>query len=223
MDSARIYQNCQDRLLDLAATLDRDQLASVVPACPDWTVQQVYAHLAGLGADVVRGDVTPPVSDEVTARQVADRAHLDIGSVAAQWRKEAPALLELLRTSKRRRYGLLALDLWHHENDLRGALGLAAQTEDADQLADFPLGGLAKAWPTEGPALRVVATDTGQEWELGEGGALTLSGTAFELARAVTGRRSVRQITAMDWTGGDPAGVAPFLPTLPAPEADLTV
>jgi uncharacterized protein (TIGR03083 family) len=223
MDSARIYENCQGRLLDLAPTLDQGRLATVVPACPDWTVQQVYAHLAGLAEDVVSGDVTPPANDEVTARQVADRADLDIDAICAQWRGAAPALLELLRTEQRRRYSLPALDVWHHENDIRGALGLSTWTEDADQLADFPLSGMAKGWPAQAPSVRVVATDTGQEWNLGEGAALTLSGTAFELARAVTGRRSVNQILAMDWTGGDPAPVAPFLPTLPAPGADLAV
>ncbi|GHC82590.1 hypothetical protein GCM10007079_23620 [Nocardiopsis terrae] len=223
MDSARIYENCQNRLLDLAANLDGTQLGTVVPACPDWTVQQVYAHLAGLSADVVSGQVTPPAGDEVTGRQVADRAHLGIGEISAQWRESAPALLEIMRTESRRRYSLPALDVWHHENDIRGALGLGAQTEDADQLADFPLGGLAKGWPAELPSVRVVATDTGQEWNLGEGAALTLSGTAHELARAVTGRRSLAQILALDWTGGDPAPVAPFLPTLPAAESDLEV
>ena len=223
MDSARIYQNCQNRLLELAATLDADQLGTVVPACPDWTVQQVFAHLAGLSTDVVNGDVTPPATDEVTARQVADRADLDLDTITAQWRDSAPALLELLATQQRRRYSLPALDVWHHENDIHGALGLDARTEDADQLADFPLGGLAKGWPDGMPPVRVVATDTGQEWNLGENAELTLSGTAFELARAVTGRRSVEQILAMDWAGGDPATVAPFLPTLPAPEADLAV
>lgn len=223
MDSARIYETCQNRLLELAATLDGDQLGTVVPACPDWTVQEVYAHLTGLSVDVVEGNVTPPASDEVTARQVAARADHDLGSIRAEWTRTGPALVEVMRTQTRRRYSLPALDVWHHENDLRGALGLAAQTEDADQLADFPLGGLAKGWPDGMPPLRVVATDTGQEWNLGQGGELTLRGTAFELARAVTGRRSVAQILAMDWTGGDPAPVAPFLPTLPAPEADLAV
>lgn len=223
MDSARIYENCQGRLLELAATLDQDQLGTVVPACPDWTVQEVYAHLTGLSVDVVKGEVTPPATDEVTARQVAARADHDLESIRAEWARTGPALVEVLRTQTRRRYSLPALDVWHHENDIRGALGLSAQTEDADQLADFPLGGLAKGWPADAPAVRVVATDTGQEWNLGEGAALTLSGTAFELARAVTGRRSVNQILAMDWTGGDPAPVAPFLPTLPAPEADLAV
>ncbi|GAB3690053.1 maleylpyruvate isomerase family mycothiol-dependent enzyme [Nocardiopsis oceani] len=223
MDSARIYENCQGRLLDLAATLDQEQLDTVVPACPDWTVHQVFAHLAGLSAEVAEDKVTPPATDEVTARQVADREHLGIDEIGAQWRDSAPALVEIMRTQKRARYSLPALDVWHHENDIRGALGLDAQTADADQLAAFPLGGLAKGWPDEAPSLRVEATDTGQEWNLGQGGTLTLSGTAFELARAVTGRRSVAQILAMDWSGGDPAPVAPFLPTLPAPKVDLSV
>ncbi|MFD3687762.1 maleylpyruvate isomerase family mycothiol-dependent enzyme [Nocardiopsis sp. NPDC058631] len=223
MESARIYETSQNRMLDLAATLDESRLGTLVPACPEWTVRQVYAHLAGLCTDVVRGDVAPPASDEVTARQVADRADHTPESVIAEWRRTAPALLELLASQTRRRYWLPALDVWHHENDVRGALGLPAQTEDADQLADFPLGGLAKGWPAELPPVRVVATDTGQEWTLGEGAVLTLSGTAFELARAVTGRRSIAQILAMDWTGGDPAPVAPYLPTLPAPAGDLAV
>ncbi|XKK39195.1 maleylpyruvate isomerase family mycothiol-dependent enzyme [Nocardiopsis sp. ARC36] len=223
MDSARIYETCQNRLLDLAATLDGEQLGTVVPACPDWTVRQVYAHLAGLCADVVHGDVTPPAGDEVTARQVADREGHGLEAVLAEWARTAPALLELLTARRRRRHSLPALDVWHHENDVRGALGLPAQTEDADQLADFPLGGLAGGWSAQLPPVRVVATDTGQEWALGEGAALTLRGTAFELARAVTGRRSVAQILAMDWSGGDAASAAPFLPTLPAPAADLAV
>ncbi|MEE2040696.1 maleylpyruvate isomerase family mycothiol-dependent enzyme [Nocardiopsis sp. CT-R113] len=223
MDSARIYETSHHRLLDLAATLDEERWRTVVPACPDWTVRQVYAHLAGLCADVVRGDVTPPATDEVTARQVADRADHDPGTVLAEWRRTAPALLDLLASRTRRRYCLPALDVWHHENDIRGALGLPARAGDADQLADFPLGGLARGWPAELPPVRVTATDTGQEWTLGEGAGLTLSGTAFELARAVTGRRSADQILAMDWAGGDPAQVAPFLPTLPAPAEDLAV
>ena len=41
------------------------------------------------------------------------------------------------------------------------------------------------------PSVRVRATDTGHEWSLGEGADLTLEATAYELARAVTGRRSL--------------------------------
>ncbi|RKS08364.1 uncharacterized protein (TIGR03083 family) [Nocardiopsis sp. Huas11] len=221
MDSASVYTRCQDRLLDLAAELTAEQLATPVPALPDWTVLQTYAHLAGVCADVV-GGLVPPSDDTTTARQVAERAGDDLDAVCAEWRSQAPALLEVFARETRARYRLPALDVWHHENDIRGALGLGAQTLDADQLAHFTVGGLARGWAPDVPGVRVVAVDTGQEWLLGERADLELRAEAFELARAVTGRRSVRQIAAMDWKG-DPSAVAHRLPTLPAPEVDLAV
>lgn len=42
----------------------------------------------------------------------------------------------------------------------------------------------------------------GQSWASADGEvAAALSGSAFELLRAFTGRRSVEQVVAMDWTG----------------------
>jgi uncharacterized protein (TIGR03083 family) len=221
MDSASVYTRCQDRLLDLAAELTDEQLATPVPALPAWTVRQTYAHLAGVCADVV-GGLVPPSDDTVTARQVAERADADLAAICAEWRRETPALLEVFARQTRARYSLPALDVWHHENDVRGALGLGAQTQDADQLAHFVLGGLARVWDPDLPGVRVLATDTGQEWLLGERADLEWRADAFELARAATGRRSTRQIAAMDWSG-DPGAVAHRVPTLPAPEADLSV
>jgi uncharacterized protein (TIGR03083 family) len=221
MDSASVYTRCQDRLLDLAAELTDEQLATPVPALPAWTVRQTYAHLAGVCADVVRG-LVPPSDETVTARQVAERADADLAAIRAEWLRETPALLEVLARQTRARYSLPALDVWHHENDVRGALGLGAQTQDADQLAHFVLGGLARTWDPELPGVRVLATDTGQEWRLGGRADLEWRADAFEIARAATGRRSTRQIAAMDWSG-DPGAVAHRLPTLPAPEADLSV
>lgn len=227
MDSALIYQQAQDRLVALATGLDEVALTTVVPACPDWDVRQTYAHMAGLCVEVVQELVTPPASDEVTARQVADRAGKSIDELTAEWVEVAPALLELMRTRTRLRYSLPALDTWHHENDIRGALGMEPQTEGADQLANFVLSGLARGWAADRPSVRVLATDTGQEWLLGEGDAekgpdLTLRASAFELARAITGRRGLDQIRALGWSG-DPAAVAHLLPTLPAPKNDLAV
>ncbi|MFE1100536.1 maleylpyruvate isomerase family mycothiol-dependent enzyme [Nocardiopsis alba] len=222
MDTLRIYRNGQERLAALAATLDESARTTLVPACPAWDVRQTYAHMAGLCVEVVQGLVTPPTRDEETARQVADRAGMSLDEIAAEWTENTPALLELVGSQSRRRYALPALDVWHHENDIRGALGMGPRTEDADQLADFVLGGLALAWSSDLPSVRVRATDTDRTWSLGEGADLTLEATAYELARAVTGRRSLAQIGAMDWSG-DPSAVVGRLPSLPAPEIDLEV
>lgn len=222
MDAARIYANAQSRLFDLAAGLRGDQADASVPALPEWTVTETYAHLAGICSDVLSGVLTPPATDTVTARQVAERAHLDAGEICQEWKAETPAFLGLLSTRQRTRYRLPVVDIWHHENDLRGALGLGPQTEDADQLADFTIGGAAKGWSPELPSVRVEATDTGRTWTLGQGGHLIWRAPLFDLARAVLGRRSKGQITAMDWSA-DPAPVLEHLSAMPFPERDLSV
>ncbi len=209
-------------MLALAEGLSAEQLATPVPALPAWTVQQTYAHLAGLCADVPAERVTPPADDTVTARQVAERADLDITRICAAWREDTPALLRVFATRTRARYSLPAVDVWHHENDVRGALGMEAQPEGADELAAFIIGGMARTWSPDLPGVRVVATDTGQEWNFGERADLEWSATAFELVRAVTGRRSTAQMRAMDWNG-DPEAVLGHLSRFPTPETDLRV
>ncbi|MFL1439752.1 maleylpyruvate isomerase family mycothiol-dependent enzyme, partial [Nocardiopsis protaetiae] len=184
MDSVRIYNEVQERLIALAGGLDAAALDTTVPACPDWTVRQTYAHLAGLCVDVVAGTVTPPASDEVTARQVTERAGHGIGAVCEEWRAGTPALLDLLGTRTRLRYRLPVVDVWTHENDIHGALGLDPVTEHADTLLDFALTGVGRAWPEQAPGLTVTATDTDRSWTLGTGADLHWRGTAFELYRA---------------------------------------
>lgn len=222
MNTAKIYTSCQERMLSLAEGLSAEQLATPVPALPAWTVRQTYAHLAGLCADVPAERVTPPADDAVTARQVAEREHLGIAELCAAWREDTPALLEVFATRTRARYSLPAVDVWHHENDVRGALGMEAQPEHADELAAFILGGMARAWSPELPAVRAVATDTGQEWNFGERAVLEWSATAFELLRAATGRRSIAQMRAMGWSG-DPEAVLGHLSRFPTPETDLRI
>ncbi|MFV2197989.1 maleylpyruvate isomerase family mycothiol-dependent enzyme [Nocardiopsis sp. LOL_012] len=222
MDPVRIYSEAHGRLIDLALGLPPGELSAAVPACPAWTVRQTYAHLAGVCVDVAAGTVTPPVTDQVTAGQVADRDGRDIAEICQEWRTSAPVLLDLMRSQGKARYRLPAVDVWNHENDIRGALGLAAQTEHAEALLDFSLTGMGRSWPQERPALTVTATDAERSWTLGEGTGPHWRGTAFELYRALMGRRTTGQIIAMDWSG-DPAPVVGFLSLLPAAEKPLDV
>ncbi|WP_017613468.1 maleylpyruvate isomerase N-terminal domain-containing protein [Nocardiopsis salina] len=222
MDAARIYANTQNRLFDLASGLTEEQADAPVPALPEWTVTETYAHLAGICSDVLSGALTPPATDTVTARQVAERAHLDADEICQEWKAETPAFLDLLSTQQRTRYRLPVVDIWHHENDLRGALELGPNTEDADQIADFTIGGLAKGWSPELPSVRVEGTGTGRTWTLGQGEDLIWRAPLFELVRAVLGRRSKGQVAAMDWSG-DPAPVLRHLSAMPFPERELAV
>ncbi|MFW6641302.1 maleylpyruvate isomerase N-terminal domain-containing protein [Nocardiopsis algeriensis] len=222
MDAARIYAEAQERLLALAAGPAGEAAETPVPALPAWNVRQTYAHLAGICVDVVAGTVTPPATDEITARQVAEREGQDIEQICQEWRSNTPALLELLDSGTRMRHRLPVVDVWTHENDLRGALGMPAQTRDADQLLDFALSGAARMWPEHLPSVTATATDLDRSWTLGGGTGLQWRGTAYELHRALMGRRTPGQVAAMDWTG-DPAPVLGALALLPAAERPLDV
>lgn len=222
MDAARIYTDAQKRLLDLAAELTPGQLDTRVPALPAWNVRKTYAHLAGVCADVGSGRAVPPADDATTARQVEERRTMSLEEVCEQWRADTPALMAAFEQNTAKRYVLPAVDIWHHENDIYGALGRPGNREHADALADFALRGFARGWTEDRPGLRVVATDSGQEWDLGSGADLVLRARVYELARLVLGRRSRAQALAMDWSGGDPEPVIGFLHAFPMPAGDLS-
>ena len=56
-DLVTVYRDSRERLLALAPTLTGDQLATLTPTCPEWTVQDIYAHLTGLASEVADGRV----------------------------------------------------------------------------------------------------------------------------------------------------------------------
>jgi hypothetical protein len=53
-------------MVALGRTLDDAQADRVVPACPDWTVRDAYAHQAGVSADILAGRMDGVATDEWT-------------------------------------------------------------------------------------------------------------------------------------------------------------
>ena len=51
------YAAGRRRLSEVVLDLGPEEVARPVPACPDWTVHDVVAHLAGVCADVVAGQI----------------------------------------------------------------------------------------------------------------------------------------------------------------------
>jgi hypothetical protein len=83
MTPEEIYPQIRARLCDLAATLPAEQLLSQVPALPAWTVRDVFGHLAGVCADVYRGNVEGAATSQWTQAQVDERRDLSVAEVAA--------------------------------------------------------------------------------------------------------------------------------------------
>lgn len=210
-DLAAIWTATHERTVGLLEGLTPEQAESPVPATDAWTARQLASHMVGVGVDAVAGKAEAEASPQWTEGHVQSRASASVADLLAEWRAAAPQVRELLQTGPAEDVGPVCVDVYWHEQDLRTALpGAAPVTGDpALQMGlDAFAGGFAGRVTEQGlPAVRLVAGD----WSLvaGEGEPqVEVSADRFELARALSGRRSPAQVSAFAWSG-DPA---PYLP-----------
>src|SRR5579862_3678396 len=78
------YATTRQRLLAQAETLDDHAANAAVPALPGWSVKDAYAHLTGVCADVLDGNMDGGGTPAWTARQVAARAERPLVAVCAE-------------------------------------------------------------------------------------------------------------------------------------------
>ena len=232
-----IYEQGRARIAELVTPLDDHSAAMTVPATPEWSVHGVLAHLTGLCADVLAGNIDGAGTDAWTAAQVDARRDDTIADLLAEWDDVGARFATLLDDFPGRICMQPVADITVHEHDLRGALNRpgSRHSEGMDVALDF----LAEVFLLPGVAalglgpLEVRAD--GRRWVGGTDGdgsgdleaawqaalrstdevdppevapAGTLSLEPFELFRALTGRRSAAQIRRFDWTV-DPG---PYLP-----------
>ena len=214
------WARAQARVIELVAPLTAEQAAVPVPACPDWTVRDLFSHMVGLGADVVAGDEPDDHNAVWTERQVATRRDHDVAALVAEWEGLSAPLQEWMREHGTRPLS----DVIIHEQDLRGALdapggkdsgGVAAIRDRflarfGAKIADLPpiaLVGDGFAWASHGDP---------------DDAAVVVRASDFDLARALVTRRSERQLRSWTTRGdvGPYLGGFALLGALPA--ADLT-
>ena len=202
-----------------------------VPAAPEWRVRDVLAHVVGLTVDL-NAQRFPDIEDVGGAawarRQVADRRETAIDDILAEWSREAPIFEEGLRLFGYEEGSHFVADLHAHHQDVRGAVGLPPD-DDALTVAvalDHYLGFLdqmlaAAGWGT----LEVVAGE--EQRTLGGAGPhhARMAGSAFEVLRCCSARRSARQIRSLALQGDGEALLsllqAGFIGGYALPEADL--
>jgi uncharacterized protein (TIGR03083 family) len=199
-DVGAAYAGCRQRIGVLVEGLDEAGSVALVPTCPAWTVHDVVAHVAGVVDDALAGRLDGVATEPWTAAQVDARRGHPVAEIVAEWNEAAPAfegLLDQIGPSGRQ----AVLDVVTHEHDIRTALGAAGHRES--DAVDIGLSFVAPRWvevaAESGLAVGVEAA-TGARWGA-EDAPLVLSGTPFELVRALTGRRSVDQLRALGWRG----------------------
>ena len=203
-DLAQLYRNTRERLTALVAGLDEQALATPVPACPGWQVQDVVAHLAAIVEDALAGRLTGPPSEAETAVQVARYKGRPMLQTLDGWTAGAPRFEEAISALD---IPPAVIDVASHEQDIRGALGRpgARDCPAVQQMAGWLLQGLRTPVP-----VRITVEDA--EFRIGPSGdpVLGLRTTRFEAFRWRMGRRSRDQLAALDWSG-DPAPVLDHL------------
>ena len=205
MDLIDEWARAQARVIALVAPLTAEQAAVRVPACPDWTVRDLFSHMVGLGADVVAGDEPDDHNAGWTEKQVASRRDHDVAALVTEWESLTAPLQEWMRERGTRPLS----DVIIHEQDLRGALGVPGGKDSGGVRAvrDRFLPRFA-ARVDDLPPVALVAE--GWTWA-SQGGpddaAVVVRASEFDIARALVTRRSEAQLRS--WTTrGD---VGPYL------------
>jgi uncharacterized protein (TIGR03083 family) len=218
-DHAAAYRGIRERVTDLTAGLDDESAARSTPACPDWRLQDVVAHLVGVNADVLAGNIDGAGSDPWTAVQVEARRDRSLAHLLAEWAECGPQLEAIMDAIPEGPRGQLIFDAMTHEFDVRGALG-APGARDSDATA------IGFGWAADMIGMVRDGRDAGAlclrteygDQTVGSGDVTaTVAADRFELYRAATGRRSLDQIAAFDWDGEVAATHVALLPARSTP------
>lgn len=237
--AAAAYEDGLRRLVALVEGLSDADLRTQVPACPLWSVQDLVAHLGGVAEDSVRGaffdgamlawaDPDLAVQREAwTAAQVEARRGLDRHQLLAELERHGQALVRALRRGEPATVDVPgwmlsapAADLAAHLGDLEEALGRPPSPQSPVMRYGFAS---YRAWLGERVVARGLAplrladpTDATAEWVVGgraRPGA-SVEADAYELFRAISGRRRPDDVARWSWSG-EPAAYLPLLSPYP--------
>jgi uncharacterized protein (TIGR03083 family) len=240
MDLGTAYLEVQERLI--GAATDPAVHDTPVPACPAWTVRDVVGHVAGIAEDAVGGSVpgldlleqwrdesVATARDQLTDRQVTRSRAIPFDAVVSGWRQSAESLVPILRgeaafpgEALMGFDSILVSDLWVHDADVGGALGLARPADGlatSVALAAFAFGVAYRVQALGLPAFALRYGDKNRPVGTGEPAA-TVTAERYELVRMLAGRRSRAQIKAMKWEG-DPTPYLSIIPAYGERETDL--
>jgi hypothetical protein len=212
------YRRTRARVTTLLLDATPDALARRVPACPDWDVHDLAAHLVGIPATLAAG--TFPGGDVAGWLQaiVDERRAVEVGDLVDEWNALDAALEPMLQGTGARMFTDLAV----HEHDLRGALvrpDHGALEVDAAMACSLP----SFAQPLEDAELgAIVVEHDGRAWRSHDADAgWTLFVEPWEAMRALNSRRTEAELRALPSAGGGDAYVAVLAEHLPLPARSL--
>jgi uncharacterized protein (TIGR03083 family) len=197
------YRETRRRVTELIMSLPSDELERMVPACPEWSLKDLFGHLAAIATDVVGGRWDGHGSREWTSRQVEERRAKSVEEITREWEESGAQLEAALDGLHPAVGGGVNGDAVTHEQDARGAVRRPGGTDSAgfaialDSYTRF----FGKRLKNAGmPAVEVTAGET--SWVAGNGDpVISVAAEPFEMLRSLTGRRTREQIRGLEWSG----------------------
>ena len=182
-DIGALYGAARQRITSLVTT-DGVDLETIVPSTPAWRVRDVVAHLTGVTADAMSGNMDGAPGEAWTEAQVARGRDRSLDEILADWEKFGSMLEGFLSSPAGGPASAAVMDVHTHEADIRHALGMPIALP-----SDF------LAWAIDG--LR-----DGFYKSVGEAGLppVRMNAPDAEWFRARLGRRTEEQVRAYDWS-----------------------
>src|SRR5438552_13992726 len=90
MTIGKTYAKGRRRITQLVQEAGDAGAQTPVPTCPAWTVHDVVAHVTGVCADILAGNIAGVASDPWTAAQVTARRDHPLADVVEEWSQVAP-------------------------------------------------------------------------------------------------------------------------------------
>lgn len=209
-DTIGLYQAVRNELVAGLRSLDDATASTIVPACPEWTVKDVVAHLSGLNAELLAGVEGSIGTHEATSRQVSDRAALSMNEVLDEWLSMADAIDQRFTVDTNMAEALLA-DMVVHVYDLHELLHQATVVADSaiSAAAHRYVFKLQERLTSEFATTLTIELSDGTSWPspaIEGGSSLTLQAAPFEFLRGVTGRLARNEVEAFNWSA-DPSTI----------------
>lgn len=209
------YDEVRHRILATVHRPGVDLDGTPLPACPAWNARALVGHLVGIAEDWVNGRLDGYASDKWTQSQVDATAARSIDELADAWDLAFEALRE--GAGKARTGGpagatpldagtMLFGDAVVHEADLYPVVAPGLQVPD-EAVAQSLKAGISMWRPVLGSAgaLPLVISVPGwRDWAVGDvddDATTRVEAPAYELWRALYGRRSRTQVAAFAWSG----------------------
>ncbi|MFN2595509.1 MAG: maleylpyruvate isomerase family mycothiol-dependent enzyme [Actinomycetota bacterium] len=222
-EMADAYEEGRKRVRDMVRAASQEQLDKKVPACPDWSVKDLFAHLVGIGEDTAGMNVDAAGSSEWTQSQVERRGDKSVKEIDDEWEQLAPKIAGVMDAIPQGRASALIGDLVTHELDMLGALGAKGGPGEQALLVALEryVKYFGKRVKDAGLPPVTIQTDDGHSWVAGKGEpGITLTGSKIDLLRTLTGRRTQQEIKQLNWSG-DPTPYMSLISNYGMPQVPL--